>query len=242
MTTSPALVPTPANAAFLAAENIGVPRASLVSGKNVLHLASVDAMSVVGTVESWFSVTINTSPPSISSSSHPNSSTWSANADAFFQWAFPGSEANFKGVFYVIDHYGETVPTTASTFSPVSKKQQLFSALLPGVWVFHVVTQDQQGYLTKQAGHYRVQIGADPGTGGILGRVTDAASANVVGATVTVNRGLYTQTTNSTGNYNFGTVPVGTWEVRVTKTPYAPTTQSVVVTANASTTQDFTVQ
>ena len=72
--------------------------------------------------------------------------------------------------------------------------------------------------------------------------MTDAGSANVASATITVNRGLYTQTTNATGNYNFGNVPAGTWEVRVTKSAYAPVTQTVVVAAKASTTQDFTVQ
>jgi hypothetical protein len=56
---------------------------------------------------------------------------------------------------------------------------------------------------------------------------------------VTVNRGLYTLQTNSTGNYNFGSIPPGTWEVTVTAEKFEPKTQTVTVTAQASATADF---
>ena len=45
----------------------------------------------------------------------------------------------------------------------------------------------------------------------------DGAGKPVVGAKVTINRGLFTQTTNSMGSYNFmTTIPAGTWEIRAT--------------------------
>jgi hypothetical protein len=239
--TSPSTVPNPGNATFLAAESVTVPQAAVVSGTNYFHISSVDPSSAVGTVEASFSIKINTSAPTVTSSSHPSQTAWSSNADAFFSWTFPVSDPSTKGAFYVFDRYGDTVPTTADTFLPVTQKQLLRSGIAPGIWVLHVVAQDQRGYLTKKAGHYKVQIGSDPGSGGILGRVQDAGSNNVSGASVTVNRGLFNQTTNATGNYNFGTIPAGTWEVRVSKPPLAPVTKMVTVTPTQSTTQDFTL-
>ncbi|AKU98269.1 Endoglucanase [Labilithrix luteola] len=234
-------VPAPGSGSFLDAETIAIPRDQFVEGANFFNIASVDASSAVGKVETKFVVNVNTKTPTITSSSHPSSTTWNAVKDAFFQWTLPVADTNTKGVYYVLDHYGDTVPTTADAFATITKKQQLMSGLAPGVWVFHVVAQDQQGYLTKAAAHYRVLIGADPGNGGVLGRVTDAASKNVAGATVTVNRGLYTQTTDANGSYNLSGVPAGTWELRATKVPLAPVTKTVTVTSGASTTQDFTL-
>jgi hypothetical protein len=92
-----------------------------------------------------------------------------------------------------------------------------------------------------------VRIGADPGTGGILGSVIDQSSANVSGATVTINKGLFTpgapdQTTAANGSYNFGsTVPAGTWEVTVTKAGFSPQTKMITVTSGQSSTANFTL-
>ena len=102
--TAASFVPTPANATFLAVENVVIPRSSLVAGQNYFHIDSVNAASVVGTVETGFLVKINTTPPTITSSSHPSSTTWSATPDAFFQWSFPVADDNVKGAFYVLDH------------------------------------------------------------------------------------------------------------------------------------------
>jgi hypothetical protein len=196
---------------------------------------------VIGTVQTSFRVFVNATPATITSSSHPTQTAWSGNGNAFFEWTYPVADASTKGAFYVFDNYGETIPTTQDTFVPVAQKQLLRSGIAPGIWVLHVIAQDQRGYLTKQAAHYRVNIGTDPGSGGILGRVSDATSANVAGATVTVNRGLFTQTTNTTGNYNFGAIPAGTWEVRVQKGQSPPVTKMVTVAAGVPTTQDLTL-
>ncbi len=234
-------VPTPATAQFTPNEAVTIPASALQSGANHFHIATVDATSTVGTVENRFTVNINTAPPSVSSSSHPSQTAWSSNNNVFFSWTLPLADRNFQGVYYVLDRYGTTVPTKSDTFLPVTQKQLLLSNLQPGIWVFHVVSVDQQGYLTKQAGHYRVSIGTDPGNGGILGRVVDQNGAAVPSATVTVNRGLYTQSTNTTGNYNFGSIPAGTWEVTVTKTGFQPSTKQVTVAAGQSASADFTL-
>jgi hypothetical protein len=194
----------------------------------------------VGTVESNFRIQVNTTPPTLSSSSHPSQTTWTANNNVFYAWTFPVADANLTGGYYVLDHYGSTVPTFTDTFLPVTQKQLLRSGLAAGVWGFHVVSVDQRGYLTKQAGHYVVRIGADPGSGTVLGNVVDNASKNVTNATVTVNRALFgNQLTNATGNYNFAGVPAGMWEVTASATGFKPSTQMVTVTANGSATANF---
>lgn len=238
---NPINVPTPASGQFISTDFASFPATALPAGKNYFHIVPVDATSNIGTVESTFSIQINTTAPAMSSTSHPNQAAWVDNANAFLAWTFPQGDANVPGAYYVFDQYGATVPTAAATFLPVGQKQLLRSGIAPGVWVLHVVSVDARGYLTKAAGHYRMNIGADPGSGGVVGQVVDGASQPVSGASVTVNRGLYTQTTNSTGNFNFGQVPAGSWEVTVTKQGHAPAVKPVTVVAGSATTANVTL-
>jgi hypothetical protein len=240
--TSAATVPTPANGTFLAAETVSLPRSSFVAGANYLHLVSIDPTSTVGTVQSSFEVTVNTTPPTISSSTHPTPTTWVNNSTPFFSWTLPVPDASVQGVHYVFDQYGNTVPTTADTFLPITQKQLIISNVANGIWVFHVVSRDTRGVLTTQGASYQVRIGADPGSGTVSGTVVDASSQPVAGATVTINRGLFTQTTSSIGTYSFAIVPVGTWEVEVTKTgSTSPAVKPATVTLGATTTVNVTL-
>jgi hypothetical protein len=96
---------------------------------------------------------------------------------------------------------------------PASQKQLLQSNVGAGVHVLHVVAVDKAGRLTKAAGHYRVNIGTDPGVGTVTGTVT---GANAAGASVTINRGLYNTTVSGT-SFNFPEdITAGTWELTVT--------------------------
>jgi hypothetical protein len=217
------LVPSPANGGiFLATELSSAPRTSLNAGNNFFHLVSIDQTSNVGTVAEAFKISVNATPPTISSTSHPSSTTWSTNNNAFFQWTNPVADVNERGFYQVLDHFGRTVPTAADPFLPVTQKQQLMSGLADGVWAFHVVAADTRGYLTTTAGLYRVRIGNDPGTGSVLGTVTRAGSGTpIAGATVTVNNGLFNfageapdQVTNTSGQYSFpAAIPAGGWQV-----------------------------
>jgi hypothetical protein len=163
------------------------------AGDYSFHIATVDSMSFFSAVENTFKIHINSTPPAVSSSSHPSSTTWSANRDVFFQWpTLPAPDSNYQRYYYVLDHYGTTVPTTSAAFiASIAQKQLLVSDLADGIWAFHVVTMDQQGYLTRNAGLYRVRIGAsDPGTGTITGNVTEMTangSQPIGGATISVN-------------------------------------------------------
>lgn len=225
-------VPTPAIGTFAAAEAVSVDRASLVAGDNYVHVASIDPMSMVGAVETSFRIRLNTTPPTVSSSSHPSQTTWSTNRDAFFSWTVPNGAENYTGYYYLLDHYGDTVPTTADTYLPVTQTTLLRSGLADGIWVVHVVSVDTHGYLTRVGGHRQVRIGTDPGAGGLVGQIVSATtSMPISGARVRVNRGLVAdQVTNATGNYNFMGVPAGTWEVEVSATGYTTMTRSVTIT------------
>ena len=126
---------------------------------------------------------------------------------------------------------------------PVAQKQLLRSALDTGIWGFHVVSIDTRGYLTKAAAHYQVRLGTDPGNGAVLGRVVGPGAANVSGATVRLNRGLFPdRTTIADGSYNFGTIPLGTWEITVSKAGFVTQTKTVTITTGAPNgTVDFTL-
>ncbi|MDX2092664.1 MAG: carboxypeptidase-like regulatory domain-containing protein [Kofleriaceae bacterium] len=234
--------PTPAPPAqFVAGELVTVDRTSVVAGSNYFHIVPVDATSAVGTVENKFRVQVNTVPPTVSSSSHPSQTAWSATVNAFFSWTLPNADANHKGYYYVLDHYGDTMPPTTGPLLPVTQKQILLSNLTNGIWAFHLVSIDQRGYRTKAANHYKIRIGTDPGVGTLLGTVT-ANGSPVQGAKVRINRSLVgtDQTSLANGAYNFGgTIPAGTWEVSVEMTGYQTQTQTVTVTAAGSTTANF---
>lgn len=96
----------------------------------------------------------------------------------------------------------------------------------------HVVSVDQEGHRTKAAGHYRVSVGPNPGSGDVAGHVVDATSRPLVGASVTLNRGLYTATTNASGNFSFAGIPAGAWETAVT-VGAKTTTKNVTVAKDA---------
>ncbi len=74
------------------------------------------------------------------------------------------------------------------------------------------------------------------GGGGSGGGVLIAVS----GATVTIDDGLYTQTTDAMGNYNFTSVPAGTWQMSATTGSKSGSAQ-VTVTANNASTANLTV-
>jgi hypothetical protein len=75
--------------------------------------------------------------------------------------------------------------------------------------------------------------------GTISGTVTNTSGAAISGATVAYSGGSTTTGTN--GSYTLANVPVGSVSVTVTATGYQSSTQSVPVTANTTTTQNFTL-
>jgi hypothetical protein len=233
--------PTASDGMFVSADTVSFSPNDIFNGANYVHFVSIDAQSAVGTVETVFKVQINTLGPSVSSSSHPDDTVFSNNVNPFFEWSFPQGDDNVSNTFYVLDNFGDTVPTTSDTALPSTQKQLLKSNVPPGVWVLHVVSADGQGRLTKAAGHYRVNIGADPGQGAIQGNVVDSNNQPVAGATVTINRGLFSTTTASNGTYTLPTVTAGTWELSAHAAAQSASKQ-ITVTKNMSVSGNLTLQ
>jgi hypothetical protein len=144
-------------------------------------------------------------------------------------------------VHYILDHFGDTVPTAMDNALPISQKQLLISGLADGIWVLHVVTEDTVGNLTKKAAHVVVRIGNDPGSGTVFGSVFDENNHPVLGALVRVNRGLFQSTTNSSGTYSISGVAAGAWEISVQYPDHTAAAQQLTVTASGQASANFTL-
>ena len=234
-------VPTPGFGEFVMGEIVSFPSDELREGSNLFQIISVDPTSSYGRVAGTFEIQLNRSPPGLGSSSHEYG-RYTLDNDVFMAWDFPRDEDNFQGVHYVFDKFGDTIPTAADTFVPTSQKQQLLTAIDDGIWVFHVVSVDTQGYLTKEADHYQVRIGEDPGSGNVTGQVVDADTSEAVsGAFVDINRGIVPPGYASNGDYNISDVPAGTWELRVRAEGYEDATMTITVDADMPTLANVTL-
>lgn len=231
------------NGTFLQAESLRVPADQLGQGTNYFHLVSVDSSFNVGTVKSTFSVNVNTQPPSVASASHPSERTWYSNPALFFSWTHPQADANFTGSYYVFDKFANTVPAAVPQ-NFTTNKQVLLANTPDGIWVFHLVNRDTRGAITKEAAHYVVYVGTAPAKENISGSVFDASNNNqpLSGVTITVNRGLFDQTSTSAGTYTFGgQLYVGQWELTASKPGYRSQTKMVTLTAGNPLNENFTL-
>jgi hypothetical protein len=240
--TSPSNPPTAADGTFLSVNKVSFQSSDVANGVNYVHVVSVDAQSAISTVENTFKVSINTQPPSVASASHPTQTQFVANTNPDFTWSYPQGDSQVTNAYYVFDHFGLTIPAITDTKLPASQKQLLQTDVPAGVWVLHVVSADSQGRLTKLAGHFRVNIGTDPGEGPLSGLISDSTSQSVIGATVTINRGLFTATTQSNGQYSFNSViPAGTWELTATMGALTAT-KMITIVAGQPNTGNLTIQ
>ena len=235
--------PTPSDGFFVDGELASVSQEDLAHGVNYFQIASVDSMASVGTVQSSFQLQINTEPPRPTSESHSTPNTWYDNANAFFRWTFEQDVTNFRGVYYVLDHWGDTVPTKDDSFIQVAQAQVLLSDLDDGVYGFHIVSEDTAGYLTRAASHHVFRVGTDPGEGSVFGQVIDAETNEPIqSAAMDMNRGLIRGAlTSRDGNAEVTNVPVGEWEVRVSKDGYETATQMVTVAEDQSVAANFSL-
>ncbi|TXD34145.1 hypothetical protein FRC98_19100 [Lujinxingia vulgaris] len=211
---------TPSNGQFTDQDVITYSREDVSAGDNYLHITSVDSGFEVGESPTHFTVRLTDGPPTLSSDTHANQRQFYNNDDAFIRWTDRHDESNFTGYRYVVDRYGDTVPTHDDLALPVDQKQILLADLEPGIWAFHLVSVDTMGYLNRSSSTYVLRIGDDPGQGSVSGIVTDSSGQPVANATISLNRGLINTTvpavlTTSSGTFNLQNVPAGEWEVGV---------------------------
>jgi hypothetical protein len=245
LSTDPNTLPSQAagNGTFHQQETYVVQAKNLVQGKNYFHLVSVDSAFNVGNVKATASVQVNTEPPSVSSSSHPNQRTWYQNNALYFTWTNPQADDNFTGYYYVLDKLADTVPAQVTT-SFTTNKQVLLANTPDGIWTFHIVNRDTRGAITKVARHYTVYVGTEPAKENLSGAVFDASnmSAPLGGVTISINHGLFSTTSTTSGTYTFGgNLYVGAWEVTASKLGYLPQTKSITLAAGTPLNENFTL-
>jgi hypothetical protein len=244
LSTSPSTLPSQANGngTFYQQESYVVKAKDLVQGSNYFHIVSVDSAFNVGTVKATQTVQINTVPPAVASMSHPVQRTWYQNNALYFTWTNPQDDSNFTGYYYVLDQHADTVPTSSSTFT--TNKQVLLANTADGIWVFHIVNRDTRNATTNAAQHYVVYVGTEPMKENLSGSVFDASnsSAPLSGVTISINGGLFSTSSTSSGTYTFnGSLYVGHWEVTASKDGYISQTKVIDLVAGSPLNENFTL-
>jgi formylglycine-generating enzyme required for sulfatase activity len=137
---------------------------------------------------------------------------------------------------------GATVTITGFTSVTTGTSGTYSIEVPPGTYT---VVATKAGYDTVTVPSLVVGVGATVtqnftlGTQTLQGQVTiDVAGSPISGATVKTADGLYSTTTDTAGNYSMY-VPSGSQTIVVTKANYAPVSVSVSITANAVNTRNF---
>ncbi|MBX7099331.1 MAG: hypothetical protein K1X89_16580 [Myxococcaceae bacterium] len=227
---------------FQQTETAVVKASALQQGQNYFHIVSVDSAFNVGTVKATALLNLNTTPPAVSSSSHPNERTWYQNDAVYLTWTNPQDDANFTGYYYAFDRMMDTRPDAANTFT--TNKQVLLSNTQPGIWVFHLVNRDTRGATTLSAEHFVVYVGTELAKSNLSGSVFDASNSNapLSGVTIKVNRGIFSATSTGSGTYTFGnSLYVGKWEVTAEKAGYLPQTKTIDLMEGMPLNENFTL-
>jgi hypothetical protein len=229
---------------YLTGESLNVAPDKVAVGQNYFNVVALGPGAVFGTVESAFGVKINSTPPTITSSSHTSQSGWFSQTTAVFAWTNPKPDENFSAYHWVFDRYANTQPTKSDQALPVGDKALLKPSLPAStIWFLHLVAEDTMGYLTKSVAHYKVQVGPEPQKGGISGTIRESGSTPPLlldGVKVELNRGLQSVNSGVGGQYFFSSnVFAGSYELRATKDGYQPFVTEVVVAGGGNTSLDI---
>ena len=100
-------------------------------------------------------IRIDTHPPAVTSSTHPNQELWSNQTSAKLSWTVAHPESVGK-YYYEFDQEPVTVSTSGDK---ATTETALTVNVKEGVNYFHVVWTDKAGNVGKKAGHYRILRG-----------------------------------------------------------------------------------
>lgn len=127
----------------------------LADGVHWFHVRALNGAGTWGDV-SHFALRVDASPPAaptVTSSTHPNQTTWYANSAP--QFALPTTDtAPVEGYSYVIDTSAATVPDTTSEGTATSRS---YTGLADGTQWFHVRARNASG-LWGLTAHFKVNI------------------------------------------------------------------------------------
>ena len=138
---------------------------------------------------------------------------------------------------------GAKVTLGGATTNSDSSGHYSFSNVSQGAYT---LTASASGYLarsynvTATTGSTTTQNIALSTAGVLQGKVSNGSGVGVSGATVNITGGVlsssFSATTNSSGSYNFGWVPVGTYAVTVTASGYSSGSASATINSGQTTT------
>lgn len=102
-------------------------------------------------------------PPKVRSSTHPDPKTWNSKRRVTLEWDEPEDRSGVEGYFYRFDRSKKTLPTPENA-RWTTDRRVTFEVPEDGEWVFHVLTRDKAGNLSKEATHFPVKIDSTCGT------------------------------------------------------------------------------
>ncbi len=211
------------------------------SGDYYFTASMLDAASAPSPMLTAYRVRVNSLPPTLASVSHPVQTTWYPGRTVVVSWTLPSSvpASMFSGrMWYRVDHVSNTAPgrtaegwtrTTAPSLSLTTGAGG--APLTDGVWYVHLAAEDTMGYLTRTAGHYRVQLGTEPARTNFFGYVENSAGVRQTGVTVTLEPLALTATTDASGYFIFSSIYAGTYQMTVSRSGATLGTTSVATTS-----------
>lgn len=131
---------------------------TLGSGERTFRLKAVDKLGQESEWSNTVVVKIDVdppSPPSISSTTHPNQGTWYSNNVPIFTWTAPDDISGIAGYYYVIDRNPDTVPTQINMWTNTTS---VSTSLTEGTWFMHIIAQDGVGHISNQPSSFMVKI------------------------------------------------------------------------------------
>jgi hypothetical protein len=235
---SESFVLTPSNGTFTTD-----PKASFSSitfskpGTWYFRVIAVDGTAINGTVSGRFTVNVNATPHGVASSSHPDPAKWYTNKAVSLSWTPPAGAGtdSFAAYWYRLDRTSNTSPANAKTeWTQTANPQALVSKDCKGnaidtfTYHFHVVAEDTMGNLTKEAAHFRIQIGTDPGKTNYYGYIKDGATP-LKDVQIRMEPYGLTATTDSNGYFLINSVVQGPYTLTGKKGGYKDLETSVTV-------------
>jgi hypothetical protein len=219
---------TPAVGTFTTDLAVTFPRSRFTTaGDWYFYIVSVDASARTSTVASRFRMRINTTTPTMTSSSHPVQTTWYPGTTVTATWALPAVTPtnSFSGtVWYRVDQSSSTPPGRAAEGWTLATRPDLLlqrdytgTLFRNGAYYIHFAAEDTEGNLTRTSSAYRVQFGPEPARTTFFGYVNDAAGARVAGASVRLEPYGLTATTDATGYFIFRDIYALTYAMTVTR-------------------------
>jgi PKD repeat protein len=235
---------SPANGTYTTGTSATFPAASLSpAGTWYVRVLAVDGAAVAGTIAARFDVHVNGTPHTVASSSHPNPNAWYTGTAVALSFTPPSgaSADSFPAFWYRVDRNSTASPADAkTTWTRTTNPQVVVTTDAAGqplssfAYTFHLVAEDTRGNLTKQAAHFRFQLGTEPAKVTFFGYVKDGGGAAVQGAKVHLEPYGLEQTTDANGYFLLSNVYEGAYTLTVTKAGFADLSTAVTVNAGAS--------